>query len=86
LARSCHQQALDLARQIGSVRDEAPALAGLGRCALAAGNIAEAQDALQRALEIFEQIGATEAAELAAELAAFPHPSGIPAETPDSIA
>ena len=36
-AGSCHQQALDLARQIGSSWDEAHALAGLGRCALAAG-------------------------------------------------
>ena len=34
-ARDCHQQALDLAREIGSSWDEAHALAGLGRCALA---------------------------------------------------
>jgi tetratricopeptide (TPR) repeat protein len=71
LARSCHQQALDLARQIGSARDEAPALAGLGRCALAANRTAEAADNLRRALEIFERIGAPEAAEVAAELAAL---------------
>ena len=35
-ARSCHQRALDLAREIGIAWDEAHALAGLGRCALAA--------------------------------------------------
>ena len=71
LARSCHQRALELARQIGSSRDEAPALAGLGRCALAASRPAEAADNLRRALEIFERIGAPEAAEVAAELDAL---------------
>jgi hypothetical protein len=45
-AGSCHQQALDLARQIGSSWGEAHALAGLGRCALAAGHAAEAVDRL----------------------------------------
>jgi class 3 adenylate cyclase/tetratricopeptide (TPR) repeat protein len=66
-AESCHRQALDLARQTGSSRDEAHALAGLGRCALAAGH-AEAEDMLRQALEIFQQIGAAEAAEVSAEL------------------
>jgi tetratricopeptide (TPR) repeat protein len=42
-ARSCHQEALKLARQIDSSWDEAHALAGLARCALAAGRIADAQ-------------------------------------------
>ena len=42
--RSCHRQALDLARQIGSPLDEAHALAGLGRCARAAGRTADAED------------------------------------------
>ena len=37
---SCHQQALDQAGQIGSSREEAHALAGLGRYALAAGRTA----------------------------------------------
>jgi hypothetical protein len=36
-AWKCHQRALDLARKIGSLWDEAQAQAGLGRCALAAG-------------------------------------------------
>jgi transcriptional regulator with XRE-family HTH domain len=38
LAEGCHQRALDLAREIGSAWDEAHALAGLGRCARAAGH------------------------------------------------
>jgi tetratricopeptide (TPR) repeat protein len=42
-AGSCHQQALDLARQIGSSWDEAHPLTGLGQCALAAGRTAEAE-------------------------------------------
>jgi transcriptional regulator with XRE-family HTH domain len=43
-------------------------LAGLGRCALADGDVAQAESLLRQALEIFERIGAAEAADLAAEL------------------
>jgi tetratricopeptide (TPR) repeat protein len=71
-ARSCHQQALDLARQIGSPLNEAHALAGLGRCALAAGRTAEAETGLRQALEIFRRIGTAEAADVRAELDALP--------------
>jgi len=67
-AEGCHQQALDLARLIGSSWDEAHALAGLGRCALADGHTATAADMLGRALEVFQRIGAGEAAEVSAEL------------------
>ena len=70
-AGSCHQRALDLARQTGSSCDEAHALAGLGRCALAASHTAEAEDELLQALEIFQRIGAAEAAEVSAELQAL---------------
>jgi tetratricopeptide (TPR) repeat protein/transcriptional regulator with XRE-family HTH domain len=70
-AWACHWQALDLAREIGSSLDEAKALAGLSRCALAGGLGAEAADQLERALEIFLRIGAAEATELAAELDAM---------------
>jgi len=70
-ARACHQQALGLARQIGSAWDEAHALAGLGRCALAAGHTGQAADELRQALEIFQRIGAAEAARLSAELHAL---------------
>jgi len=71
-AQQCHQRALDLARAIASPRHEAHALAGLGRCALAAGRIAEAQGDLRKAREIFQRIGAAEAAGIAAELDALP--------------
>lgn len=70
-AGSCHQQALDLSRQIGTAWDEAHALAGLGRCALAVGHTATAEDMLRQALEIFQRIGAAEAAEVSAELQAL---------------
>jgi Tfp pilus assembly protein PilF len=78
-AGACHQKALDLAREDGIRWDEAHALASLGRCALAADRIADAEDQLRRALEIFQQIGTTEAAHVAAELDALPLlPSGSP--------
>jgi hypothetical protein len=53
---------LDLTRQIGSPLEEAHALAGLGRCALAADRTAQAEDRLRQALAIFQRIGAAEAA------------------------
>jgi len=71
-AGSCHQQALNQARQIGSASDEAHALAGLGRCALAASQNAEAADMPRQALEIFQRIGTAEAADVSAELEALP--------------
>ena len=70
-AQRCHQQALDLARAIASSWDEAHALAGLGRCALAAGHATQAGVLLRQALEIFQQIGAAEAPDLLAELDAI---------------
>jgi len=70
-AGSCHQQALDLARQIASSWDEAHALAGLARCALATGRTAEAADGLRQALDIFQRIGAAEAVDVSAELQAL---------------
>jgi tetratricopeptide (TPR) repeat protein len=80
-AWSCHQQALDLARQIGSAWDEAEALAGLGRCAREADRTAEAEAGLRQALAIFQRIGAAEAADVSAELGALPGALG-PASTP----
>jgi hypothetical protein len=76
-ARSCHQEALGLARQTSNSWGEAHALAGLGRCALAIGRTAEGEAGLRQALEIFQRIGAAEAADLSAELAV---PSGPAAE------
>jgi tetratricopeptide (TPR) repeat protein/transcriptional regulator with XRE-family HTH domain len=69
-ARSCHHEALEVSRQIESPWDEAQALAGLGRCALAVGDAAGAAGRLEQALAIFRRIGAAETADIAAELAA----------------
>ncbi len=67
-AQGCHQQALELARAIATSWDEAHALAGLGRCAMAAGHATQAEVLLRRAEEIFQRIGAAEAAGVSAEL------------------
>jgi tetratricopeptide (TPR) repeat protein len=67
-AKECHQQALELARAIVSPSTEARALAGLGRCALAAGHTDQAAQMLRNALQIFQRIGAAEAADVSAEL------------------
>jgi Tfp pilus assembly protein PilF len=63
---------LDLARRLGIALEEARALAGLGRCARAAGRTAEAEDRLRQALAILRRIGAAEAADVSAELDARP--------------
>jgi tetratricopeptide (TPR) repeat protein/transcriptional regulator with XRE-family HTH domain len=67
-AEGWHRQALALARDIGSAWDEAHAQAGLARCALARGRRADAIAGLQEAYDLFHGIGATEAADIAAEL------------------
>ena len=77
-AEGCHRQALNLARQIGSSCDEAHALAGLGRCTLAAGQATQAVALLRQALEIFQRIDAAGATRAARELAALTEP-GLPA-------
>jgi tetratricopeptide (TPR) repeat protein len=74
-AEAYHQRALDLARTIASPSDEAHALAGLGRCALAAGHATQAGVLLQKAPEIFQRIGAAEAPALLAELDVLTGPS-----------
>ena len=70
-AEACHRQALDLARVIDSPSDEAHALVGLGRCALAAGHATQAAVVLRQALDIFQRIGAAGANDVARELAAL---------------
>jgi tetratricopeptide (TPR) repeat protein/transcriptional regulator with XRE-family HTH domain len=72
-AEAYHRQGLALAREIESAWDEAHALAGLGRCALAAGRTADAATGLRQAREIFQRIGAAEAASMTAELDALEH-------------
>ena len=74
LAQKCHQQSLELSRDIDSSWDEAHALAGLGRCALANGQRVQAESLLRQALEIFRRTGASEASELLAEVDALTGP------------
>ncbi len=78
IAKRCHQQALEIARAIASSPDEAEALAGLARCALAAVETTQGEILLRQALEIFQRIGAAEALEVHAELESItgPGPSG----------
>ena len=75
LARGCHQESLALSREIDSTWDEAHALAGLGRCALAdgqgGGQGGQARDLLRQALEIFRRIGAAEIGDVSTELDAL---------------
>lgn len=69
-----YQEALELGLQLCTPWDQAHALAGIGRCALAAGNAADAHSYLRQAHEIFQRIGATEATGIATELRAIaPH-------------
>ena len=70
-AEGCHRQGLDLARAIASSWDEAHALAGLGRCALAAGRVTEAAENLRQAVEIFQRIGVAEVGDVSRELTAL---------------
>jgi hypothetical protein len=70
-ACSSHQQALDLARQLGIALEEAHALVGLGRCARVVGRTAETEDRLRHALAILQRIGAAETADVSAELDAL---------------
>jgi hypothetical protein len=70
-AESWHRQALELAREIPSPWDEAHALAGQGRCALAAGRRTGARASLGQALAIFQRIGAAETDDVSAELDAL---------------
>ena len=70
-AEQCHQQALELARAIGSTWIEAHALAGLGRCAIVTSGAAQAAALLRQALELFQRIGATDDLPILAELDAL---------------
>jgi tetratricopeptide (TPR) repeat protein/transcriptional regulator with XRE-family HTH domain len=74
LAERCYRQSLELAREIHNPWGEATALAGLGRCARAADEPGRGETLLRQALEIFQRIGAAEAPDLSAELAALTGP------------
>jgi hypothetical protein len=58
-------------RECAPLQSRAPALVGLGRCALAAGHTTDARISLQQAQEIFQRIGAGEATGVATELDAI---------------
>ena len=68
---------------MGAAPGEAHALAGLARCAQAEGRTAEAEAeaGLRQALALFQRIGAAEAADVPAELAAL---AGAPGPAPAS--
>ncbi|QMU69811.1 tetratricopeptide repeat protein [Streptacidiphilus sp. P02-A3a] len=70
-ARDCHQRSLELSREIASPWDEAHALAGLGRCALAEDDAQRGEDLLRQALRIFEHMRAPEAQDVLSELDAL---------------
>jgi hypothetical protein len=55
----------------GAIKALDVALAGLGRCALAAGRTVDAEVGLRQAWEIFQRIDAAEATGVAAELKAI---------------
>jgi tetratricopeptide (TPR) repeat protein len=67
-ANECHRHALNLSREIASPRDQASALAGLSRCALTLGHTSDAAENMRQARDIFQRIGAAEAADVTAEL------------------
>jgi tetratricopeptide (TPR) repeat protein/transcriptional regulator with XRE-family HTH domain len=71
LARGCHEWSLDVARELDSSLDEAHALVGLGRCALAEDAAAQGEGFLRQALEIFRRTGAPDAQGLEPELDAL---------------
>jgi len=71
-ATAYHREALDMARETDSSSGEAHALASLGRTALAAGDVSGARDLLGQSRRIFEQIGAADAVDVAAELTSLP--------------
>jgi tetratricopeptide (TPR) repeat protein/transcriptional regulator with XRE-family HTH domain len=71
-ARQSYQQVLDLLPVTPDVTDRARALEGIGRCDIADGLAGDGEAALRQALEMYQRIGAAEAARLAEELAALP--------------
>ena len=75
-AQELYRRALELARAIASSRDEAGALAGLGRCAVAAGQTGKGEALLRQAYQDFLRFDAHEARELLGELEALSGQAG----------
>jgi tetratricopeptide (TPR) repeat protein/transcriptional regulator with XRE-family HTH domain len=70
-ATDCHQNALHRARQLAIPLEEGRALAGLGRCALSAGDQASALALLQQAHAVLAPTGAAEVHAISSELDAL---------------
>ncbi len=68
-ASECHARALAASRSVGIPVEEARSLEGLARCQQCSGDDAAAIAGLSEALDIYQRIGAPEAASVAAELA-----------------
>jgi DNA-binding SARP family transcriptional activator/tetratricopeptide (TPR) repeat protein len=66
-----HREALAVAGTVPSPWDEAQAVAGFGRCAMAEGRYDAGVAQLREAFETFRRLGAAEATDVAAELAAL---------------
>jgi tetratricopeptide (TPR) repeat protein/transcriptional regulator with XRE-family HTH domain len=61
-ALAVHRQALTLAQEIGSTLDEAEALEGIARCAWSLGDRETARTDIERAVALYQRIGAAGAA------------------------
>jgi DNA-binding SARP family transcriptional activator/uncharacterized protein HemY len=77
-ARTCYRSALDIARNIDNQLEEARALEGTAKCAAMLSTADTAEDVLQQALDIYQRLGATDAARLAVQMNLSP---GGPAGT-----
>jgi tetratricopeptide (TPR) repeat protein len=67
-ARACYRSALEIARNIDNQLEEARALEGTGKCTATLPTTDTADGALQQALDIYQRLGAADAARLAAEM------------------
>jgi DNA-binding SARP family transcriptional activator len=77
-ARACYRSALEIARNIDNKLEEARALEGTGKCTAMLSTADTADSTLRQALQIYQRLGAADAARLATEINASP---GAPAGT-----
>ena len=74
-SREFHSRALQASREVGIPAEEARSLEGLAHCQLRAGDDAAAIAGLNEALNIYQKIGAVEAAAVTGELAKLANPA-----------
>lgn len=67
-ARACHEQALEIARRIYAVLEEARALEGIGNIRITEAGTADESGYLRRALELYQQLGSPHAARVSETL------------------